>query len=77
MFLILILLIDVFLIEYAVAAVKILEQAKTRETRLTGLKLVEALMGRGTSNLKLAGWQVSQSSSWWRLSWAGAPATTS
>jgi hypothetical protein len=44
--------------EYADAAVKILDQARVRETRLTGLKLVEALMGRGTSNLKLQGWQV-------------------
>jgi hypothetical protein len=44
--------------EYADAAVKILEQARTREVRLTGLKLVEALMGRGTANLKLTGWQV-------------------
>jgi hypothetical protein len=46
--------------EYADAAVKILEQARTREVRLTGLKLVEALMGRGTSNLKLTGWQVTR-----------------
>lgn len=44
--------------EYGEAAVKILDQARTRETRMTGLKLVEALMGRGTANLKLAGWQV-------------------
>jgi hypothetical protein len=48
----------IFVAEYADAAVKILEQARTREVRLTGLKLVEALMGRGTANLKLTGWQV-------------------
>ncbi len=46
--------------EHADAAVKILEQARTREVRLTGLKLVEALMGRGTANLKLTGWQVTR-----------------
>lgn len=43
--------------KYAEAAVKILNQARARETRLTGLKLVEALMGKGTANLKLTGWQ--------------------
>ena len=38
------------------AAVSILEQAARREQRVTGLKLVEAVQGRGASNLKLAGW---------------------
>lgn len=38
------------------AAVQILEQAGRREQRVTGLKLVEAVQGRGASNLKLAGW---------------------
>jgi hypothetical protein len=46
------------LLDYAEAAVKILNQAKTREVRLTGLKLVEALMGRGAPASKLTGWQV-------------------
>ena len=35
---------------------KILEQAGRREQRVTGLKLVDAVQGRGASNLKLAGW---------------------
>jgi len=38
------------------AAVGILEQAARREQRVTGLKLVEAVQGRGANNLKLAGW---------------------
>merc|ERR1719342_2007737 len=38
------------------AAVRILEQAARREQRVTGLKLVEAVQGRGATNLKLAGW---------------------
>jgi len=38
------------------AAVGILEQAGRREQRVTGLKLVEAVQGRGATNLKLAGW---------------------
>ena len=38
------------------AAVGILEQAARREQRVTGLKLVEAVQGKGANNLKLAGW---------------------
>ena len=38
------------------AALSILQQAGRREQRVTGLKLVEAVQGRGASNLKLAGW---------------------
>ena len=42
--------------EVARAAVSILEQAARREQRVTGLKLVEALQGRGAPALRLAGW---------------------
>ena len=43
-------------VDAAKAAVSILEQAARREQRVTGLKLVEAVQGKGASNLKLAGW---------------------
>jgi len=43
--------------DYGKAAVKILSQAKLKEIRLTGLKLVEALMGKGPNNVKLQGWK--------------------
>jgi len=42
--------------EVARAAIGILEQAARREQRVTGLKLVEALQGRGAPALRLAGW---------------------
>merc|ERR1719474_1033614 len=47
--------------EYCQAALKILESAKVKEVRLTGLKLVDALMGKGASNIKLPGWKGSAS----------------
>jgi len=43
--------------DYGKTAVAILRQAKLKEIRLTGLKLVEALMGKGPNNVKMAGWK--------------------
>lgn len=43
--------------DYAEAAVGILTAAGPKEIRLTALKLVEALQGRGANNSKLAGWK--------------------
>merc|ERR1712202_81819 len=43
--------------DYAKAAVDILTAATTKEIRVTAIKLVEALQGRGANNVKLAGWR--------------------
>ena len=48
--------------DYARASVKILQEAKKKEVRVTGLKLVEALQGRGANNIKIQGWKVTMSS---------------
>jgi len=43
--------------DYAEAAVGILIAAAPKEIRVTAIKLVEALQGRGANNTKLAGWK--------------------
>eukprot|EP00092_Neocalanus_flemingeri_P026366 GFUD01028582.1.p1 GENE.GFUD01028582.1~~GFUD01028582.1.p1 ORF type:complete len:664 (+),score=201.59 GFUD01028582.1:102-2093(+) len=43
--------------DYAEAAVGILTAAGPKEIRVTALKLVDALQGRGANNTKLAGWK--------------------
>jgi len=43
--------------DYANAAVSILKAASPKEIRVTAIKLVEALQGRGANNMKLAGWK--------------------
>merc|ERR1711892_360117 len=43
--------------DYAEAAVGILIAAAPKEIRVTAIKLVEALQGRGANNAKLAGWK--------------------
>lgn len=43
--------------DYAEAAVGILKAAAPKEIRVTALKLVEALQGKGANNTKLAGWK--------------------
>ena len=43
--------------DYAKAAVGILKSAAPKEIRVTALKLVEALQGKGANNIKLAGWK--------------------
>jgi len=39
------------------AAVKILREAKRKEVRVTGLKLVDALLGKGAKEVKIDGWK--------------------
>jgi len=43
--------------DYAKAAIGILAAAGPKEIRVTAIKLVEALQGRGANNTKLAGWK--------------------
>eukprot|EP00088_Acartia_fossae_P000288 TRINITY_DN10103_c0_g1_i9.p1 TRINITY_DN10103_c0_g1~~TRINITY_DN10103_c0_g1_i9.p1 ORF type:complete len:588 (+),score=119.02 TRINITY_DN10103_c0_g1_i9:139-1764(+) len=47
--------------DYQGAAVRILQSAANKELRVTGLKLVDALLGRGAANLKLADWKAKDS----------------
>jgi len=48
---------DVDVTDYAQAAIGILTAAAPKEIRVTAIKLVEALQGRGANNTKLPGWK--------------------
>jgi len=48
---------DVDVTDYAKAAVGILTAAAPKEIRVTAIKLVEALQGKGANNTKLPGWK--------------------
>jgi len=48
---------DVDVTDYAEAAIGILTAAAPKEIRVTAIKLVEALQGRGANNTKLPGWK--------------------
>ena len=48
--------------DYAKAAVDILNAGVSKETRITAIKLVEALQGRGANNIKIARWKGGQCS---------------
>ena len=43
--------------DYAKAAVDILNAGVSKEIRITAIKLVEALQGRGANNIKIPGWK--------------------
>lgn len=42
--------------QYAKAALKILQNAEAGEIRVTAIKLIDALLGKGQANLRLDGW---------------------
>ena len=46
--------------DYAKAAVDILNAGVSKETRITAIKLVEALQGKGANNIKIARWKGGQ-----------------
>ena len=50
-------LVEIDISEFAEAVLKILARAKDGDLKMTALKLVEALRGRGASNLKLTDWK--------------------